>query len=67
MLLYPTVPSMLVNTSNSRYLLVNAIARRAREIAQDAEDHGEILDEKPVTLACRDIAAGRVTAHINDK
>ena len=64
MLLYPTVPQLLKNV-DSRYLLVNVIAKRAREIAQDAEDHGVILDEKPVTLACREIAAGKVTAHVN--
>lgn len=64
MLLYPTVPSLLKYV-NSRYLLVNVIAKRAREIAQDAEDHGIILEDKPVTLACRDIADGKVTATVN--
>ncbi|MBQ5515036.1 MAG: DNA-directed RNA polymerase subunit omega, partial [Oscillospiraceae bacterium] len=32
MLLYPTVPELLKNV-NSRYLLVNVIAKRARQIA----------------------------------
>ncbi len=61
MLLYPTVPELLKNTSNSRYLLVNVIAKRARQIAANAEEHGISLDDKPVTLAVRDIAAGKVT------
>lgn len=63
MLLYPTVPELLKNV-NSRYLLVNVIARRAREIAGEAEKNGEPLDEKAVTLAVRDIAAGKITASV---
>ena len=39
------------NTTVSYYSLVVAIAKRAREIAAEAELKGEILVEKPVDLA----------------
>ncbi len=61
MMLYPTMPELLKNVE-SRYMLVNVIAKRAREIAQDAEDEGEQLDDKPVTLAIREIADGKLKA-----
>ena len=42
---------------NSRYSLVIAVAKRAREIAQTAEDNGEILTEKPVNMALKEFQA----------
>ncbi|MGX8699340.1 MAG: DNA-directed RNA polymerase subunit omega [bacterium] len=59
MMLYPTVPQLLKYV-NSRYMLVNVIARRAREISAEAEENGEILDDRPVSLAIQDIADGKV-------
>ena len=41
--------------NNSRYAVVVGVAKRAREIAEDAEDGGVILTEKPVSLAISDI------------
>lgn len=41
----------LIQNSESRYKLVIDIAQRAREIAKEASDNGEIIIEKPVTLA----------------
>lgn len=38
----------------SRYSLVVAVAKRARDIASEAEFKGEILIEKPVNMAIRD-------------
>jgi len=61
MMLYPTMPELLKNIE-SRYMLVNVIAKRAREIAQDAEDEGEQLNEKPVSLAIQEIADGKLKA-----
>ena len=43
----PSVDDML-SGKQSRYSLVISVAKRAREIAQTAEDNGEILTEKPV-------------------
>jgi DNA-directed RNA polymerase subunit omega len=42
----------------SRYSLVTATAKRAREIAEEANDDGEILTEKPVSLALDEILDG---------
>ena len=50
MLLYPSVDALNEEVPN-RYLLVNVVARKAREIADDAEKLGEHLAEKPVTMA----------------
>lgn len=45
---------IILNTKLSRYSLVVAIAKRAREIAGDAEVRGEIIVEKPVDLAVQE-------------
>ena len=42
--------------NNSRYAV--GVAKRAREIAEDAENGGVILTEKPVSLAISDIKDG---------
>lgn len=54
----PSVPELL-KPGQSYYSLVVAVAKRAREIAQQADDSGEILLEKPVKLAVDDFAKGR--------
>jgi DNA-directed RNA polymerase subunit omega len=46
----------------NRYLLVNVVARRARQISETVKDSGEPLDEKPVTLAIREVADGKLDA-----
>ena len=58
MMLYPAMNKLTANVPN-RYLLVNVVARRARQIAQEAEDLGEKMDVKPVTLAINEGAEGR--------
>ena len=65
-MLYPPVADMLKNV-DSRYLLVNVVAHRARQIAAEAESFQEELPEKPVTLAIREVAAGDLTATIKDE
>lgn len=47
----------LINNRNNRYKLVLDIAAKAREISADAENRGEILIEKPVTLAMNELAS----------
>ena len=42
----------------SRYSLVTATAKRAREIAEDAEENKVIMTEKPVSVALEEILAG---------
>ena len=60
-MLYPPVADLLKNVQ-SRYLLVNLVAHRARQIAVEAETAQEELPEKPVTMAIREVAAGKLTA-----
>ena len=43
----------------SRYSLVLATAKRAREISEEAEAKGEIIIEKPVTLAVNEFIDGK--------
>ena len=61
MMLYPAM-SKLNSYIPSRYMLVNVVARRARQIAEEAEANGEHLDEKPVTLAIHEVADGKLNA-----
>ena len=65
-MLYPPVADLLKNV-DSRYLLVNVVAQRARQIASEAEALNEELPEKPVTLAIREVAAGKLTAGLKDE
>ena len=65
-MLYPPVADLLKNVS-SRYLLVNVVAQRARTIAQEAEEQQEELTEKPVTLAIREVAEGKLCADLKDE
>lgn len=54
----PDLRNVLKNRT-SRYSLVTAVAKRAREIAAEAEEKGEILDEKPVSIALDEIISGK--------
>jgi DNA-directed RNA polymerase subunit omega len=60
-MLYPPVADLLKNV-DSRYLLVNVVATRARQIAAEAEEFQEDLPEKPVTLAIHEVADGKLDA-----
>ena len=64
-MLYPPVADMLKHVQ-SRYLLVNVVAQRARQISEEAEAFGEELTEKPVTLAIREVAEGKLTAGLKE-
>ena len=65
-MLYPPVADMLKNV-DSRYLLVNVVAQRARQIASEAEILQEDLPEKPVTLAIQEVADGKLSATLKDE
>ena len=58
--------SELLKHIDSRYLLVNVVARRARQISIEAEQEGYALEDKPVTLAIREVADGKLTATTKD-
>ena len=64
-MLYPPGADLLKNVE-SRYLLVNLVAHRARQIAAEAEAFQEELPEKPVTLAIQEVADGKLTATVKD-
>ena len=65
-MLYPPVADLLRDVK-SRYLLVNVVAQRARQIASEAEEFGEERTEKPVTLAIREVADGRLNASLKEE
>ena len=60
-MLYPAMNKLTSYVPN-RYMLVNVVARRARQIAENAEETGEHLDEKPVTMAINEVAEGKLDA-----
>ena len=59
MMLAPSMKDLLTHIDN-RYMLVNIAAKRARDIAINAEEREISLVEKPVTLALNDIIDGKV-------
>jgi len=63
-MLYPSLQSLLKQV-NSRYLLVNIIARRARDISAYTGDGGD-PDDKPVSRAIAEIAAGELRVTVPD-
>ena len=62
-MLYPPMSELLEHI-DSRYLLVNVVAHRARQIAIESREFGEPLSEKPVTLAIREVADGKLSATV---
>ena len=65
-MLYPPVAELLEHV-DSRYLLVNVVAHRARQIAAEAEAFQEELPEKPVTRAIEEVADGKLSATSKDE
>ena len=59
MMLYPAMRDLLKQVP-SRYMLVNVVAHRAREISSESEKTGIPLTEKAVTLAVREVASGEL-------
>lgn len=62
MMLYPAMNKLTEYIPN-RYMMVNVVARRARQIAAEAEAKGEHLAEKPVTEAINEVAEGKFVAN----
>jgi len=59
--------SQLLKNIDSRYLLVNVIARRARQLSIESELTHEPLQDKPVTIAINEVARGELTATLKEK
>ena len=54
----PDLRKVLAN-NQSRYSLVTAVAKWEREISSEAQENGEILNEKPVSIALDEIINGQ--------
>jgi DNA-directed RNA polymerase subunit omega len=65
-MLYPAMSTLLQNI-DSRYLLVNVIAHRARQLSIQSELTHEPLQDKPVTIAINEVARGELTATLKEK
>ncbi len=65
-MLYPPVADLLKNVQ-SRYLLVNVVAQRARQIAAEAEELQEDLPKKPVTMAIEEVADGKLSGSLKEE
>lgn len=65
-MLYPPVADLLEHV-DSRYLLVNVVAHRARQIAAEAEQFNEELPEKPVTLAIHEVDDGELSGSVKEE
>ncbi|MEG0614335.1 MAG: DNA-directed RNA polymerase subunit omega [Oscillospiraceae bacterium] len=57
-MLRPSVQELLCK-SESYYSLVVAVAKRAREIADEIYENGEILEEKPVKTSIEEFTNGK--------
>ena len=66
MMLYPAMKDLLKKVP-SRYQLVNVVACRAREIANEAELAGDPLDEKSVSIAIREVAEGKLDERLQQE
>ena len=64
-MLYPSLASLLEQV-NSRYLLVNIIARRARELSLEASENGYGSNEKAVSQAIGEIASGELRITVSE-
>ena len=64
-MLYPAMSELLKHI-DSRYLMVNVVARRACQISIESETFHIPLSDKPVTLAIREVAEGKLAATINE-
>ena len=65
-MLYPAMSELLKHV-DSRYLLVNVVAHRARQISIESELTHEPLPEKPVMMAIQEVARGELTATLKEK
>ena len=66
MMLNPPMNELLEKVP-SRYMLVNVVAQRARQIASEAENAGEPLDDKPVSMAIREVAEGKLDLDLDEE
>lgn len=59
-MIYPTLAALLEKV-DSKYTLVTAVSKRAREIVDGSSKLVDIKSNKPVTIAVNEIAQGMIT------
>ncbi|MGN0988700.1 MAG: DNA-directed RNA polymerase subunit omega [Eubacteriales bacterium] len=57
-MLYPAVNELIKGENKCRYSLCIAVAKRARQIAEKAEENGIKLSEKPIKTAVMSFSNG---------
>ncbi len=57
--------SEILDRKQDCYTFVVAVAKRARELADESEEKHEILEEKPVRLAVDEFADGKVRMNLD--
>jgi DNA-directed RNA polymerase subunit omega len=63
-MIYPTLKNLL-DKVDSKYTLVVAVAKRARQIVDGQPKLTKVNSNKPVTIAVNEIAEGKVTYERN--
>lgn len=58
-MLYPSINDLLDITEN-RYILVNEVAKRARQIVEGSEQLVETNEKKPVSVATLEVYEGEI-------
>lgn len=60
MMVKPTTAELLQKIDDTKFKLVIATAKRARQIANGSKKLTNVKEESPVTLAANEIAEGKV-------
>jgi DNA-directed RNA polymerase subunit omega len=60
-MIYPSMSSLLSKVDNSRYTLVVATAKRARQLQDGASKMTRCSSEKPVTIALNEINENKIS------
>lgn len=65
MMIEPSIDKLLEKSLNNRYILCTVISKRAKEI--ESIKRLELIgqDKKAITLACEEIAEGKVKPSLN--
>ncbi len=65
MMIEPSIDKLLEKSFNNRYILCTVISKRAKEI--ESIKRLELIgqDKKAITLACEEIAEGKVKPSLN--
>ncbi|MBQ8909233.1 MAG: DNA-directed RNA polymerase subunit omega [Clostridia bacterium] len=62
MMIEPSIDKLLEQTKGNKYVLCNVITKRAKEIESVRRLELADQDKKAITLACEEVADGKVKA-----